>query len=417
VSNDTLKTVTKPEETLKDPLTELLRNGARELIRQAVESELMSLLSEHEHLKLLDGRQALVRNGYLPERTIQTGIGDVSIQVPKIRDRSGSGIHFNSQLLPPYLKRTKSIEELIPWLYLKGISTGDYTEALCAILGESARGLSANTISRLKNDWIHEHESWQNQDLSLKKYVYFWADGIYSHVRMDDRLCLLVIIGVTVHGTKELVAVESGYRESSASWEEVLTSLRQRGLEFSPKLAVGDGALGFWNALSKVYPDTVHQRCWVHKTANILNKLPKSMQPKVKESLQEIWMASTRDEAYKAFDKTIQLYSAKYPKAMECLLKDKAEMLAFYDFPAEHWTHIRTTNPIESAFATVRLRTKKSKNCGSRKTTLAMVFKLMQSAEKKWRKLKGFNLLQLVVNNVKFKDGVQVTEQSNKDAA
>lgn len=417
MSNDTLKNGSKPEETLKDPLTELLRNGARDLIRQAVESELMSLLSEHENIKLLDGRQAVVRNGFLPERTIQTGIGDVSIKVPKVRDRSGSGIHFNSQLLPPYLKRTKSIDELIPWLYLKGISTGDYTEALCAILGESARGLSANTISRLKNDWIHEHERWQKQDLSFKKYVYFWADGIYSHVRMDDRLCLLVIIGVTVHGTKELVAVESGYRESSASWEEVLTSLRQRGLEFGPKLAVGDGALGFWNALSKVYPDAVHQRCWVHKTANILNKLPKSMQPKVKESLQEIWMASTRNDAYKAFDKAIELYSAKYPKAMECLLKDKAEMLAFYDFPAEHWTHIRTTNPIESAFATVRLRTKKSKNCGSRNTTLAMVFKLMQSAEKKWRKLKGFNLLQLVVNNVKFKDGVQVTEQSNKDAA
>ena len=417
MSNDTLKNGSKPEETLKDPLTELLRNGARDLIRQAVESELISFLSEHDNFKLLDGRQALVRNGFLPERTIQTGIGDVSIQVPKVRDRSGSGLHFNSQLLPPYLKRTKSIEELIPWLYLKGISTGDYTEALCAILGESARGLSANTISRLKNDWIHEHGSWQKQDLSLKKYVYFWADGIYSHVRMDDRLCLLVIIGVTVNGTKELVAVESGYRESSASWEEVLTNLRLRGLEIGPKLAVGDGALGFWNALSKVYPDTVHQRCWVHKTANILNKLPKSMQPKVKESLQEIWMASTRDDAYKAFDKTIELYSAKYPKAMECLLKDKDEMLAFYDFPAEHWIHIRTTNPIESAFATVRLRTKKSKNCGSRTTTLAMVFKLMQSAQKKWRKLKGFNLLQLVVNNVKFKDGVQVTEQSNKDAA
>jgi transposase-like protein len=417
VSNDTLKNVAKPEKTLKDPLTELLRNGARELIRQAVESELMTFLSEHENLKLIGGRQALVRNGFLPERTIQTGIGDVNIRIPKIRDRSGSGIHFNSQLLPPYLKRTKSIEELIPWLYLKGISTGDYTEALSALLGESARGLSANTISRLKNDWIHEHDLWKKQDLSLKRYVYFWADGIYSHVRMDDRLCLLVIIGVTVHGTKELVAVESGYRESSASWEEVLTNLRLRGLEFGPKLAVGDGALGFWNALSKAYPDTVHQRCWVHKTANILNKLPKSMQPKVKASLQEIWMASTRDEAYKAFDKTIKLYSAKYPKAVECLLKDKIEMLAFYDFPAEHWTHIRTTNPIESAFATVRLRTKKSKNCGSRTTTLAMVFKLMQSAEKKWRKLKGFNLLQLVINNVKFKDGLPISEQSNKDAA
>ena len=412
-----LKEVSTPVQKIADPLTELLRNGARDLIRQAVEAELNTMLSEHEHLKLTDGRQALVRNGYLPERRIQTGIGDVAIKVPKIRDRSGSGIHFQSHLLPPYLRRTKSIEELIPWLYLKGLSTGDYSEALGSLLGEHAKGLSANTVSRLKSHWLNEHQNWQRQDLSQKRYVYWWADGIYSQVRMDDRLCLLVIIGVTEHGHKELVAVSDGYRESSASWEELLTSLRQRGLSHSPKLAAGDGALGFWNGISKVYPDTRHQRCWVHKTANILNKLPKSVQPKVKAELHEIWMASTRKDAYKAFDNTLELFATKYPKAMECLSKDREELLAFYDFPAEHWIHIRTTNPIESAFATVRLRTKKSRNCGSRDSTLAMVFKLMESAQKRWIKIRGFNLLTLVVNNVKFEDGVQVVEQSDRKAA
>ena len=280
-----------------------------------------------------------------------------------------------------------------------------------------AKGLSANTVSRLKSQWLAEHQAWQRQDLSQKRYVYWWADGIYSQVRMDDRLCLLVIIGVTEHGHKELVAVSDGFRESSASWEELLTSLRQRGLSHSPKLAAGDGALGFWNALSKVYPDTRHQRCWVHKTANILNKLPKSVQPKVKAALHEIWMASTRKDAYKAFDNALELFTPKYPKAMECLNKDREELLAFYDFPAEHWIHIRTTNPIESAFATVRLRTKKSRNCGSRDSTLAMVFKLMESAQKRWIKIRGFNLLTLVVNNVKFEDGVQLVEQSDRKAA
>jgi len=412
-----LKEVSTPVQKIIDPLTELLRNGARDLIRQAVESELETMLSEYSDLKLLNGRQAIVRNGYLPARTIQTGIGDVVVKVPKVRDRSGSGIHFNSQLVPPYLRRTKSIEDLIPWLYLKGLSTGDYSEALGSLLGEHAKGLSANTVSRLKNQWLDEHQNWQRQDLSQKRYVYWWADGIYSQVRMDDRVCLLVIIGVTEHGHKELVAVSDGYRESSVSWEELLTNLRQRGLTHSPKLSAGDGALGFWNALSKVYPDSRHQRCWVHKTANILNKLPKSVQPKVKAALHEIWMASTREDAYKAFDNTFALFSAKYPKAMECLNKDREELLAFYDFPAEHWIHIRTTNPIESAFATVRLRTKKCRNCGSRDTTLAMVFKLMESAQKRWIKIRGFNLLTLVVNNVKFKDGVQVVEQSDRMAA
>ena len=417
MKNCKLKEVSTPVEKIADPLTELLRNGARDLIRQAVEAELSAMLSEYEDYKLLDGRQAIVRNGYLPERTIQTGVGDVSIKVPKVRDRGGSGIHFQSHLLPPYLRRTKSIEELIPWLYLKGLSTGDYSEALGSLLGEHAKGLSANTVCRLKSQWLDEHQSWQRQDLSHKRYVYWWADGIYSHVRMDDRLCLLVIIGVTEHCHKELVAVSDGFRESSASWEELLTSLRQRGLSHSPKLAAGDGALGFWNAISKVYPDTRHQRCWVHKTANVLNKLPKSVQPKVKAALHEIWMASTRKEAYKAFDNTLELFTPKYPKAMECLSKDRDELLAFYDFPAEHWIHIRTTNPIESAFATVRLRTKKSRNCGSRDTTVAMVFKLMESAQKRWIKIRGFNLLTLVVNNVKFEDGVQVVEQSDRKVA
>lgn len=417
MSNCTLKSVTTPAEAVLDPLTEVLRTGARNLIKQAVEAELAAMLSQYESHKLPDGRQAVVRNGYLPERTLQTGIGDVAIQVPKVRDRSGDGVKFTSSLLPPYLKRTKSIEELLPWLYLKGLSTGDYSEALWALLGKNAKGLSANTISRLKADWLDEHREWQKQDLSQKRYVYWWVDGIYSNVRMDDRLCLLVIIGVTEHGYKELVAVEDGYRESSASWQEVLINLRERGLTVAPKLAIGDGALGFWNALSKAYPDCKHQRCWVHKTANVLAKLPKSVQPKVKASLQDIWMAETREDARKAFDNTIARFSAKYDKAMKCLQKDKEELLAFYDFPAEHWQHIRTTNPIESAFATVRLRTKKSKNCGSRDTTLAMVYKLMQSAQKRWIKIRGFQLLTLVVNNVEFKDGLQVTEQSTREAA
>lgn len=417
MKNCNLKEVSTPTEKISDPLTELLRNGARDLIMHAVEAELEVMLSEYAGLTLLDGRQAVVRNGYLPERTIQTGIGDVVVKVPKVRDRSGSGICFNSALLPPYLRRTKSVEELIPWLYLKGLSTGDYSEALASLLGEHAKGLSPNTVSRLKAQWLDEHKQWQRQDLSQKRYVYWWADGIYSQVRMDERLCLLVIIGVTEHGHKELVAVVDGYRESAASWEELLTDLRQRGLSAGPKLGVGDGALGFWNALSKVFPETRHQRCWVHKTANVLNKLPNSVQPKVKAALHEIWQAPSRKQAYKVFDDTIALFSAKYPKAMECLFKDKEEMLAFYDFPAEHWIHIRTTNPIESAFSTVRLRTKKSRNCGSRDTVLAMIFKLMESAQKRWIKIRGFNLLTLVVNNAVFKDGMQVVEQSDRSAA
>jgi len=416
MTKSTLKALSQPENAT-DPLTELLRTGARDLIAQAVEAELQALLEQHAEKHLPDGRQAIVRNGYLPERTVQTGIGDVEIRVPKVRDRSGSGICFNSSLLPPYLKRARSVEELLPWLYLKGVSTGDYQEALAALLGDQAKGLSANTISRLKQHWVDEHREWSSRDLSHNRYVYWWADGVYSNVRQDDRLCLLVIIGVTEHGRKELVAVEDGYRESEASWSELLSGLRSKGLEISPKLAIGDGALGFWKALSKCYPQTRHQRCWVHKTANILNALPKSVQPKVKAALHEIWMAETRDEAHKAFDQALVRFEAKYPGAMERLRKDREELLAFYDFPAEHWVHIRTTNPIESTFATVRLRTKRARNCGSRDTTLAMVYKLLESAQKRWKRIKGFNLLTLVVNNVEFKDGEQVRDQSDRHAA
>ena len=417
MENSTLSSLFEPDATLRDSLTDMLRKGARELIAHAVESELDHLLKNHAQKRLPDGRLAVVRNGYLPERTIQTGIGDIEVKVPKVRDRSGSGIKFNSSLLPPYLKRAESIEELLPWLYLKGISTGDFREALASLLGKDARGLSPNTISRLKQDWTEEHKSWSSRDLSGKRYVYWWADGIYSNVRMDDKLCLLIVVGVTESGVKELVAVEDGYRESSDSWYGLLSDLRSRGLETGPKLAVGDGALGFWNALAKVFPATCMQRCWVHKTANILNCLPKSLQPKAKAALQEIWMAETKEEAEKAFDRFLDRFGGKYPKAAECLRKDREDLLAFYDFPAVHWIHIRTTNPIESTFSTVRLRTRKTRNCGSRETTLAMVFKLIQSAEKRWKRIKGFDLIGEVIEGVVFKDGVRATNQPDRDAA
>jgi putative transposase len=417
MSQSTLKVLSQPEIGEADPLHALLRAGARELIAKAVEAELASYLESVAGQHLEDGRQAVVRNGYLPERTVQTGIGAVEVRVPKVRDRSGRGARFNSALLPPYLKRARSVEELIPWLYLKGVSTGDYQEALAALLGDGAKGLSANTVIRLKQQWSEEHRAWSQRDLGERRYVYWWADGIYSNVRLEEKLCLLVIIGVTEHGHKELIAVEDGMRESEASWLELLTGLRERGLRQGPKLAIGDGALGFWKALGKVYPGTEHQRCWVHKTANVLNKLPKSMQPKVKAELHEIWMAESRKDAERAFDRTLKRFEAKYPHAMDCLRKDRDALLAFYDYPAEHWVHIRTTNPIESTFATVRLRTKRSRNCASRDTTLAMVFKLLQSAQKRWKRIKGFRKLELVVNNVPFRDGVQVNDQSNRLAA
>ena len=400
-----------------DALTGILREGAKKLLLAAVEEELEHFLRGNAEQRLPDGRAAVVRNGYLPERQIQTGIGNLTVRVPKVRDRSGSGVKFNSALLPPYLKRTKSVEELLPWLYLKGVSTGDFQEALQSILGHTAQGLSANTICRLKSNWLTEYKDWQKRDLSDKRYVYWWADGIYSNVRMDDKLCLLVIIGATEDGRKELIAVEDGFRESTDSWTAVFADLCSRGLKEGPSLATGDGALGFWKALTQIFPKTRHQRCWVHKTANVLTKLPKSMHEKVKGSLHEIWMAESRAGAEKAFNLALSQYGAKYDGAMECLRKDHDELLSFYDFPAEHWAHIRTSNPIESAFSSIRLRTAKTRNCGSRETTLSMVFKLAQSAEKRWRKLKGYKLLGDVVTGVSFRDGIRELIQSPRNAA
>ena len=402
----------KPE----NPLNELLKLGAQQLLAQAIEAEVQVLLEEFESL-YVEGKRGIVRNGHLPERTLQTGLGDITVKVPKVRDRTGSGIKFNSALVPPYLKRTKNLEELIPWLYLRGISTGDMQPALESLLGEQAKGLSANSVSRLKQQWETEYEQWQKRDLSKRKYVYIWVDGVYSKVRMDDKLCLLVVIGADNTGRKEVLAVVDGYRENEASWHEVLSQLTAQGMRNAPELAIGDGALGFWNAVAKHWPSTRHQRCWVHKTGNVLNKVPKSVQPRMKESLRDIWMAETRKEAYTAFDQFETRFGAKYPKAVECLTKDKAEMLAFYDFPAEHWVHIRTTNPIESMFATVRLRTHKTKSCGSRKTTLTMAYKLMRLAEASWSRLRGFKLLADVIKGVKFTDGIRETEDNQQDTA
>jgi transposase-like protein len=407
--NNKIIELKKPEESFNDPLTDLLRRGARQLIAEAVESELQELLKEYSDFRNETGQKQIVRNGYLPAREIQTGIGPVKVKVPKVRDKSGQGIKFNSTLLPPYLRKTRAIEEALPWLYLKGISTGDFKEALHALFGNDAKGLSSSTISRLKSIWEKEHETWSRRSFKNKRYVYIWADGVYFNVRSDDaRQCILVIIGVTEMGIKEFIAIEDGYRESEQSWTELLLRIKAQGLNHSPELAIGDGALGFWKAIRKIYPETHHQRCWVHKTANVLNKLPKTIQPKVKQALHEIWMAPTREDAYKAFDQAVSTYSDKYPKAMACLEKDKKEMLAFYDFPAIHWQHIRTSNPIESTFATVRLRTAKTRGCVARHTILSMVYKLGQSSQKKWRRLRGFRLLAEIIRGVEFRNGEPV---------
>jgi transposase-like protein len=399
-----------------DALTEVLRNGARELLQQAVEAEVAEFVRRHRELKDEHERQRVVRNGYRPERKIQTGIGEVAVKAPRARDRAGE-IKFHSSILPAYLRRTRSIEELLPWLYLKGLSTGDFSEALAALLGKDARGLSAATISRLKEVWKGEYEHWTRRDLSGKNIVYLWVDGVHFGVRLEDASqCILVIIGATAAGKKELLAMLDGYRESAESWKELLLDLKQRGLKIDPKLAVGDGALGFWKALPQVYGSTRAQRCWVHKTANVLNQLPKGQQAKAKAALHEIWMAESRAAAEQAFDHFLTTYEVKYAKATECLAKDRDSLLTFYDFPAEHWIHIRTTNPIESTFATVRLRTAKTRGCVSRAGILAMVFKLTKSAEQRWRKLKGAARLAQVIDGVRFKDGLQ-EEESQRIAA
>jgi transposase-like protein len=383
--------------------------------------EVAGFLAAHADTHTADGRQRLVRHGHLPKRSIMTGIGPVEVRVPRVRDRLGGAadrIRFTSAILPPYARRSKSLEVLIPLLYLKGISTGDFAEALAALLGQNAGGLSASTIARLKEVWTDEHARWLNRDLSAKRYVYFWVDGIYVQARLEDQAqCLLVIIGATPEGKKELVGLADGLRESAQSWRELLLDLKRRGLSMGPQLAVGDGALGFWKALDEVWPNTRAQRCWVHKTANVLNKLPNSLHAKVKRTLHDIWMAETRNGAEAAFDTFSETYGRKYEKAVECLTKDRDTLLAFYDFPAEHWKHLRTTNPIESAFATVRHRTTRSKGCLSNKTALAMIFKLAQAAEKSWRRLKGYALLPKVVLGVKFNDGNEVVRSQTQTAA
>jgi transposase-like protein len=398
-----------------DALTDLLRDGARQMLAAAIEAEVQEFLARHQGLQDEQGRQRLVRNGYLPQRTIQTGLGDIEVRAPRVRDRAKQ-IRFSSAILPPYLRRTRTIEELLPWLYLKGISTGDFSEALTSLLGRDAPGLSPTTISRLKESWKDEHGRWCKRSLANKHYVYLWVDGVHFGVRLEDASqCMLVVIGATAEGKKELVAIGDGYRESEASWKEVLLDLKGRGLKVDPKLAIGDGALGFWKALPQVFGHTRGQRCWVHKTANVLNKLPKSQQPKAKAALQDIWMAASREDAHRAFDSFVVNYDAKYPKAVQTLVKDRDAMLAFYDFPAEHWVHIRTSNPIESTFATVRLRTAKTRGCVSRQSMLAMVFMLAKSAERGWRKLKGAQRLAEVIAGVEFKDGMP--ENTKKIAA
>jgi transposase-like protein len=385
------------------------------LIEKAVEAELQLLLDQYDNVTDLGGRKLVVRNGYLPEREVLTALGPVPVRVPKVRDRSGSGVKFNSALVPPYVRKAKRVEAALPWLYLRGISTGDMQEALSVLVGEEAKGLSPAVVSRLKAQWSEAYSAWNQRDLSAEHYVYVWADGIYSTLRgEDDRLCLLILIGVNEQGEKRLLALSDGYRESKASWLSVIQDLQARGLKTPPQLAIGDGALGFWAALDEGWPQTRCQRCWVHKTANVLNELPKSIQGKAKAGLHEIWMAETQAQAEKAFDRFVRDFGAKYPKAVDILVKDRAVLLSFYDFPAEHWIHIRTTNPIESSFATIRHRTTRTKNCVSRNTLLGLVFQLALTAEKSWRKLRGFNRLPDVVKGIQFQDGIAVPDQPDE---
>jgi putative transposase len=417
VSNDNVFAWNNPgvASVVRDALSEVLREGARRLLCRAIETEVAEFLERYRKQTDEAGRQRIVRNGHLPARTIQTGIGNLPVKVPRVRDRSGE-IRFSSAILPPYLRRTKTIEELLPWLYLKGISTGEFGEALAVLLGRDAPGLSAATISRLKAVWQEEHGRWERRDLSNKRYVYLWVDGIHFGVRLEPaNQCILVVIGATPEGKKELVALCDGYRESEQSWKEVLLDLQARGLKIEPELAIGDGALGFWKALPQLFGKTRAQRCWVHKTANVLHKLPKHLQPKAKSDLHQIWMAETRQAAIAALTAFVQGYQAKYPKAVECVQKDTSELLTFYDFPAEHWHHIRTSNPVESTFASVRLRTAKTRGCVSRVSILSMVFKLAKSAEQRWLKLRGAEQIDDVIQGVQFKNGVR--EESKKIAA
>ena len=396
-------------EESRSMLDGILREGARRMLQAAIEAEVSSYVSTCSRMTDdATGHRLVVRNGYQPERTIQSGLGDLRVRRPRVDDRR-PGKRFTSRILPPYLRRTPSIEALIPVLYLKGVSTNAFPEALAAILGPDAAGLSATTITRLKQVWENEYQEWSHRDLSGKRYVYWWVDGIYFKVRLgDDRPCLLVVVGTLEDGTKELVGIWDGERESQLSWTELLRNLKRRGLEDAPELCVGDGALGFWSAMEEQFPTTRQQRCWVHKTANVLDKLPKKVQPSAKALIHEMYMAESKVDGLAAFEEFVDRYGAKYPKACECLRKDREVLFTFYDFPAEHWVHLRTTNPIESTFATVRHRSRQTKGCGSRTATLTMVFKLVREAQKRWRKINGHQLLDKVVRGVEFKDGIEL---------
>jgi transposase-like protein len=403
-------TVALPESASKDVLSDVLRHGAQTMLAQAIEAEVAEWIESHAAFRDAEGRRQVVRNGHLPTRTLVTGVGPVEVRQPRVHDRrQGDDVQrFHSKILPPYLRKAKSIEELIPWLYLKGISTGDFSEALAALVGPDCPGLSATTVTRLKSIWETEYAAWNQRDLSGKQYVYVWADGVHFNIRLeDDRTCILVLMGATAEGIKELIAVVDGYRESEQSWKTLLLDVKARGLVIAPKLATGDGALGFWKALAQVFPTTREQRCTVHKTANVLDNFPKRLQPQAKAKLNDIWQAETRAAAESAFDLFLSTYEAKYPKAIACLKKDRDVLLTFYDFPAEHWIHIRTTNPIESTFATVRLRHRRTKGNGSRTACLTMVYKLLESAAKHWRLLNGSKLLPDVIAGVTFNDGLK----------
>jgi transposase-like protein len=395
----------------RSALDEILRRGAQRMLQAAIEAEVADYVEHHAHLAdPLTGRRLVTRNGHQPERAIQSGLGDIRVTKPRVHDRR-DGVRFTSRILPPYMRRTPSVEALIPLLYLKGISTNDFPEALSAILGPQAGGLSPTTISRLKEVWQGEHRQWASRSLAGKRYVYWWADGVYFKVRLsEERPCLLVIVGTLEDGTKELVAIQDGERESTLSWRELLRDLKRRGVGKAPALCVGDGALGLWAALEEEMPSTRQQRCWVHKTANVLDKLPRSVQPAAKRLIHRMYMAPTKAEALAAYGEFLALYGAKYPKACRCLEKDEEVLFTFYEFPAEHWRHIRTINPIESTFATIRHRSRQTKGCGSRAATLAMVFKLAREAEKSWRRLNGYELIDKVIRGVRFADGVEVGE-------
>ena len=424
MEDDTVVRLPRPGASVEDdPLLEVLRSGARRMLQQVIETEVEAFLAAHADLEDANGRRRVVRNGYAPEREIQTGIGPIAVRRPKLRDRgdgaAGERIRFTSKVLPPFLRRTRNVEELLPWLYLKGVSTGQFEEALTALLGPDAPGLSATTVRRLVATWQQEHERWQRRDLSTRRYVYVWADGVYFTPRLDhDRQCMLVLIGTDADGRKELLAIEDGYRESTQSWRELLLRLRdENGVTVAPELAVGDGALGFWKALHEVWPSTRQQRCWVHKAANALNVLPKSVHGKAKKDLHAIYEAENRAAAEVAFDRFVDKYGAKYDEAAACLAKDRAALLTSYDFPAEHWKHVRSSNPIESTFATVRLRTDKTKGCLSRETALAMVFKLAKAAERHWRRLDGAGRLGQLIEGIKFRDGEAVQDHEEQAAA